>query len=300
MALPDDLAKQVTNTLDTVTDVTGTKRVTVLASKATTYLLDHAAQFIGATCVMVIGIVVTGWVARGLMRYLERRKFEPPESLLIIVVVRVLLIGLTILTAWDVCGYSISAVIAGSGALVVGAGLALQGLLGNIIAGMTLIFTKPFRVGEYIEILGSQGLVTHIDIISTTIVQMDHSKIVIPNHKIAGEVLRNFGSIRQVNVSIGIGYQSDLKNAMELAHQALAKNPRVLHKPAPIITIGALRDSAVALSIKSWVKAGDIELAEGELNEAILENFRQNKIEIPFPRRDIYVVNAATPSLSIP
>ena len=83
---------------------------------------------------------------------------DPPERLLIVLVVRILLLGLTVMVALDVCGYPISAVIAGLGVLGVGVGFAMQGLFGNIIAGVTLIFTKPFRVGEYIEILGVQGL----------------------------------------------------------------------------------------------------------------------------------------------
>ena len=176
MALPDGLTQQVTNTLDAVSDVTGAKRVSKLADKATSYLADHAAQFVSGIIILVIGIVVTGWVARALSRLLERKKLEPPERLLIVVVVRVLMIGLTVMVVSDACGYSIGAVLASLGVLAVGIGFALQGLLANIIAGMTLIFTRPFLVGEYIEILGAQGLVTHIDIVSTTLIQIDDGK----------------------------------------------------------------------------------------------------------------------------
>jgi small conductance mechanosensitive channel len=240
-------------------------------------------------------LVVSGWVARLILRALERRNLEPPERLLITAVVRLLMIGLTTMVALDVCGYPISAVIAGLGVLGVGMGFAMQGLFGNIIAGVTLIFTKPFRVGEYIEILGVQGLVSHMDILSTTLLHTDQSKVVIPNHKIIGEVLHNLGAVRQINLLVGVGYQTDLKKARDLVVQILTRNQRILPNPEPIVAVDALRDSAIALSVKSWVKVADYEPAEGEIYEAIVESFRRHQIELPFPRRDIHVIDASTP-----
>jgi small conductance mechanosensitive channel len=293
MPLLADIAGNLTNTLDTVSDVTGAKQVGKLANKATDYLAEHSAQLIGGTIVLVIGIVVAGWIARAMAHALEKRQtLEPPERLLIIVVARLLMLGLTVTVALDVCGYPIGAVIGGLSVLAVGVGFAMQGLLGNIIAGLTLIFTKPFRVGEYIEILGTQGMVTHIDIVSTTMRQLDHSKVVIPNHKIVGEVLHNFGTVRQLNLAVGVGYQTDLKQARDLAAKVLVDHKHVLQKPEPMVAVGALRDSAIALSIKFWVRVHDYEIAEGEINEAIIECFRQNKIELPYPQRDVRIVNS--------
>jgi small conductance mechanosensitive channel len=290
----------MTNALEKVSNATGAEKVGDLADQVTRYLAQHSAQLIGGTIVLAIGIVVTGWVAQALARALEKRQnLERPERLLIIVVVRLLMLGLTLIVALDVCGYPIGAVIAGGSVLAVGIGFAMQGLLSNIIAGLTLIFTKPFRVGEYVEILGAQGLVVHIDIISTTLLQIDHSKVVIPNHKIVGEVLHNFGGVRQLNLSVGVGYQTDLKRARELAAGVLAQSKRVLTEPAPIVAVGALRDSAIAISIKFWVNVADYEHAEGEVNEGIVECFRLHQIEIPFPHREIRIINAP-PAARIP
>lgn len=292
MPLDGQLTETLTNTLDKVSDVTGAKHVSRLADQARDYLYAHAAQFVGGTVVFVIGIVVTGWLAKGLARVLEKREnLEPPERLLIVMVARILMFGLTLMIALDVAGYPITAMLAGFGALAVGVGFAMQGLLSNIIAGLTLIFTKPFLVGEYIEILGTQGQVTHVNIISTSLVQLDHSRVVIPNHKIIGEVLRNFGTVRQVCLLVGIGYKTDVKQARELAQQTLAANRRVLREPEPIITVSALRESTLGFSIKFWVNVADYELAEGELNETIVECFHRNKIEMPYPRREVHIVN---------
>jgi small conductance mechanosensitive channel len=295
MPLTADLTEKVTNTLDKVSDVTGTKQVGELAGKASDYLVRHSAQIIGGTIVLMIGVVVSGWVARALSRSLERRQnLDPPERLLIMVVARLLMLSLTVAVVLDVCGYPLKAIIAGLGVLGIGIGFAMQGLLGNIIAGVTLIFTKPFRVGEYIEILGVQGLVSHMDIMTTTLLHTDQSRVVIPNHKIVGEILHNLGTARQVNVVVGVGYQTDLKKARHLILQILARNPRVLPAPAPIVAVDALRDSAIAISIKSWVKVADYEFAAAEINEAVVESFRLHQIEIPFPQHDIRIIHAPT------
>lgn len=280
----------MTNALGEVSHVAGGEKVNALANKASDYLAQHSEQLISGTIVLVMGVVITGWVARALGRLLDRRKtLEPPERLLVLVVVRVLLIGLTVTVALDVCGYPIGAIVGGLGALAVGIGFGMQGLVSNIIAGLTLIFTKPFRVGEYVETLGAQGLVTHVDVISTTLQQIDHSKVVIPNHKIVGEVLRNFGAHRQITVNVGVAYETDLKQARDLAASVLARSPHVLPKPAPIIGVTALKESAVALSIKFWVKLHDYEKAEGEVNESLVQTFRQNKIEIPLPQHEVHL-----------
>ena len=152
---------------------------------------------------------------------------------MIVLVIRILLLGLTIMAAADVCGYPVRAVLAGLGVIGLGIGFAMQGLFGNIIAGVTLIFTKPFRVGEYIEIAGVQGQVKTIELFVTVLTHSDMSRVVIPNKKIVGEVLHNYGHIRQLNLSVGVAYGTDLNNALTIARAVLAQNPRVLKDPEP-------------------------------------------------------------------
>jgi small conductance mechanosensitive channel len=172
----------------------------------------------------------------------------------------------------------------------------MQGLVSNMIAGLTIIFTKPFRVGEYVEILNVQGVVCHIDIISTTLTHADASKIVIPNHKIIGEIVHNFGTVRQIALAVGVGYQTDLKRAQELVMEVLERNPRVLREPKPVVLVGALQDSAITINAYPWVKLPDYALAQSELNQTIVECFREHQIEIPFPQRDIRILNAPVSS----
>ena len=98
--------------------------------------------------------------------------------------------------------------LAGLGVAGAGIALATQGVLSNVVAGLTIIFTKPYRVGEYIAIVGVEGRVETINIFSTQLTHADRSRIVVPNRKIVGEILHNYGRIRQCELHVGVSYES--------------------------------------------------------------------------------------------
>jgi small conductance mechanosensitive channel len=186
-----------------------------------------------------------------------------------------------------------TALIAGFSVAGVGVGIAVSGLLSNIFAGLTIIFTKPFRVGEYIAILNCNGVVHSIELTTTTLLKPDTSHIVIPNHKIIGEILQNHGVIRQLNLTVGVGYSTDLNRAQALIREILASNKRVLKDPAPGVAVSGFGDSAINISVLPFTRLEDMGAAQTELNQAIVEKFRAANIEIPFPQREIRVLNPA-------
>jgi small conductance mechanosensitive channel len=187
----------------------------------------------------------------------------------------------------------VTALIAGVSVAGVGVGLALQGVLGNLVAGLTIIFTKPFRVGEWIEIAGVSGQVTKIELFSTTLVHTDQSRVVIPNRKIVGEILHNYGNVRQLDLSVGVAYGTNLSDATAIVRRVLAANPRVLTEPAPVVGVTMLADSSINIAIRPWIKVGDYVLAQGEINQAIAEQLRAASISIPFPQREVRLLNGA-------
>ena len=167
----------------------------------------------------------------------------------------------------------------------------LQGVLGNLVAGLTIIFTKPFRVGEYIEVVGVSGEVKHIELFSTMLLHSDMSRVMVPNRKLVGEILHNYGHIRQLDLSVGVGYGTNMDGALKIVRKILATNPRVLKDPAPFVGISALGDFSIQVTIKPWTKVPDYGSAQVEIYEAILNQFRANKIEIPFPQREVRLLN---------
>ena len=255
-------------------------------------LIKYGLQVLGAIVILAAGLLLARWVGNMTQKWLQRLEMEPPVRTLLTRVVRMLVVVLTLIVALDTFGVKVAPLIAGLGIAGVGIGLALQGVLGNVMAGLSIIFTKPYRVGEYIEIVGVYGQVETIDIFSTNLVHADRSRVVIPNRKIVGEILHNYGTMRQLNLSVGVGYGTNLTEALTIVHDVLGKNPRVLKDPAPAVGISQLADSAITVSINPWVKVPDYGPAQAELYQAFVERLRARNIDIPFPQREVRLVNA--------
>jgi small conductance mechanosensitive channel len=254
--------------------------------------LRFGPKMLAAVLILALGVMVSRWVGRWLERGLMHIELEPPVRLLLLRIGRALVMLLFVVMALQNLGVELLPLIAGLGIAGAGIALALQGVLGNVAAGLSIIFTKPFRVGEYISIAGEEGRVETITLFSTTLSHTDRSLIVIPNRKIAGEILHNFGRIRQLDISVGVAYDTDLDVALAAIEGVLKNNPRVLADPAPVLQAGKLGDWAVNISVKPWVAVPDYGMAVGELNKALLEVLRDKRIEIPFPQQEVRLIGA--------
>ena len=250
-------------------------------------VIRYGFQVLGAITILAVGLILASWIGKFTDRSLQSRVKEPPMRLLMVRVVRMLVLLLTLLVALDKFGFQIAPLVAAVGVAGVGVGFAFQGVLGNIIAGLSIIFTKPYRVGEYIELLGVHGQVVTIELFSTALVQNDQSRVIIPNRKIVGEILHNYGTIRQLQLKVGVAYGARLDEALALAHEVVAANPRVLKEPAPVIGIDELADSSVTLSLQPWVAVAEMATAKAEIYQAVVERFQSRKIDIPFPQREV-------------
>jgi len=189
-------------------------------------------------------------------------------------------------------GVQIAPLLAGIGVAGLGVGLALQGVLSNVIAGLSIIFTKPYRVGEHISLLGVQGDVLTIDLFTTTLVHPDRSRVVIPNRKVVGEILHNFSHIRQLHLAVTVAYSTNLTETLALVRSILDSNPGVLKDPGPAVGISQLGDSGITISIDPWVPVADLGRLQGELNQMLVERFQTAHIEIPFPQREVRMLSA--------
>jgi small conductance mechanosensitive channel len=275
------------------TATTAVHTIDQIRIKIIDFATDYGLQIIGALIILTIGAIIAWWLGRILGRWLEKKKIEPPLCMLATRVARLLVFGFACVAALEKLHYDTKSIIAAIGVAGVGIGLAMQGVLGNLVAGLTIIFTKPFRVGEYIEIASVQGQVTHMELFSTMLVHPDRSRIMVPNRKIVGEILHNYGQIRQLDLNVGVAYGTDVDSALKIVRDILAANPRVLKEPAPVVGIAAFGDSSIQIMVKPWTAVADYNnnKMQLEINEAILHQFRANKIEIPFPQREVRLIN---------
>jgi small conductance mechanosensitive channel len=256
--------------------------------------IELAFQFgpkvLAALAILVAGFMVGKWVGRALEGALEKFDLEPPVRMLLVRLVRVAVLALFMIMALQNLGVELLPLIAGLGVAGAGIALAMQGVLSNVVAGLTIIFTRPFRVGEYISVAGVEGRVEAISLFSTTLSHTDLSRVVVPNRKIVGEILHDYGQIRQLHLVVGVAYDTDLNAALASVNDVLRNNPRVLPDPAPVIQVVNLADSSVSIGIKPWVKVVDYVAASGEIHKAVLETFRVRDIVIPFPQREVRLI----------
>ena len=246
-----------------------------------------------ALLIAFAGLLTARRVGSLLGRLLIRCGLEAPVRALLTRITQALVFGLFAIMAMQNLGVELLPLVAGLGVAGAGIALALQGVLGNVAAGLTIIFTQPFHVGDYISIGHEEGEVLDISLFATTLGHIDQSKVVIPNRKIVGEILHNCGRIRRLSLSVGVAYGTDIPAALAQVSELLRANPRVLETPAPVVGVAQLGDSAVQIAIAPWVKVPDYEAATSEINQAVLAAFAGNGIEIPYPQRVVRLVERA-------
>jgi small conductance mechanosensitive channel len=247
-------------------------------------------RLLTALLIMVAGLFVSGWVTRWVTQFLGHRDLEPPLRLLLARIAAALSMLLFALLALQNLGVELLPLVAGLGVVGAGVALATQGVLSNIVAGLSIIFSKPFRVGEYIAIAGVEGVVESITLFNTTLGHVDRSLVVVPNRKVVGEILHNYGRIRQLDVSVGVAYDSDLGIAVDVIRAALQDNPRVLREPQPVVQPMQLGDSSVSIAVKPWVAVQDQVAVTGEIYAAVLTTLRARGIVIPPPQREVRLI----------
>lgn len=255
--------------------------------------MHYGPKVLVAIIILIIGVYAGRWAGRAMDRALTKLELEPPVRQLLDRVVQLLVLGLFAVIALQNIGVELLPLVAGVGVVGAGIALAMQGVLGNLAAGLTIIFTRPFRVGEYVSMLGEEGEVETITLFNTVLGHPDLSRVVIPNRMIVGEILHNYGGIRQINVVVGVAYDTDLNKALAAIDQVLKANPKVLQDPQPLIRVTTLADSSINIAVSPWVEVSDYIQAPGELNKAIVEAFRSGAINIPFPQREVRLLGNA-------
>jgi small conductance mechanosensitive channel len=265
-----------------------------LKAEGIKFAADKGPALIGAIVILIAGFILARMVCRLMGKWLEGRHMDPPVRMLLTRVTWLIIMALFFMVALGTLGIAVGPLIALMSVAGVGVGLAMQGVLGNLVSGLVIIFTKPFRVGEFIEVVGNYGQVSVIELFSTTLVHPDRSHVVIPNRKISGEILHNYGTIRQHDISVGVAYNTNLTAALSVINEILARNPRVLKDPAPAVAVSSFGASSIDIAVKPWSTVQELGPAGAEIRLAIVDAFRERKIEIPFPQMEVRMVGQGT------
>ena len=264
-----------------------------LAAHALGWLRDNLAHLAGALLVLVIGAILARLLSRAADRALTRSgRIEPTVAKFLSNIIKYALwvvVAITVLTQF---GVQTTSIIAALGGLALAVGLALQGTLSNVAAGVMILIQRPFRVGETITAGIVTGKVEGIGLFTTEVIQLDGLYVMVPNNELWNKPIVNFSRMptRRFELLIGIGYGDNIELARgELL--ALAKaDTRVLTDPEPVVFVAALAESAVTMGLRVWCNTDDYLGLSWALTEAAKTRFAQAGITIPFPQREVRTI----------
>jgi len=254
------------------------------------FVMNYSFQLIGAVIIIILGFYVGKKVATAVGNLCARNDLDVTLTKFIVALVKFgVIIGASIIAVGKL-GITITPFIAGIGAASLGAGLALQGTLSNYGAGISIIVTRPFIVGNTISVKGVFGIVEEIRLGYTILLTEDGEQITIPNKYIVGEVIVNSFEYRIVESTVGIAYNSDMDKAIELILKELGNFSEFISSEAkPQVGIKEFGDSSVNIEYRYWAKTDIYFETQYKINLAIFNTLKQNSIEIPFPIRDVYL-----------
>ncbi len=253
------------------------------------FIVKYSFQILGGIIILIIGVSVARWISRWVIIFCQKKNLDITLSKFFGNVVKILVLTFVIIITLGQFGISIAPFIAALGAVVLGASFAIQGPLSNYGAGLVIILSRPFVVGNTITVKGVSGIVEEISLATTILLTADGEKITIPNKHIVGEILVNSYADKVVEMSIGISYKDNPKKAVDLIKETLQRFPQISSEHPPQIGIQEFADSAINIGLRYWVPTKEYFQTIYKVNLNVYESLIAAGFTIPFPQRDIHI-----------
>lgn len=263
-----------------------------LLNQAVDLGIDYGLDLLGALVILIAGWALAGWVRRRLLRVLDRTpRVDQTLRPVIASVVRYAILVFVVIAVLARFGVQTTSVIALLGAAGLAVGLALQGTLQNIAAGIMLLFLRPFRVGDYIDAEGLSGTVGEIGLFTTEMRTYQGIYLEVPNAKLWNRAILNYSRVeaRRLDIVVGISYGDDIDKAQAALLDLMTSDSRANAEPEPQVMVKELADSSVNLNLRCWAAPGDYWGLLFDLNKAIKQRLDAEGITIPFPQRDVHL-----------
>lgn len=254
------------------------------------FLLNAAQQIGLAAVLLVFGFTLAGFVKRRILRLAERLDyFDVTLGSFLASVARYGIYAITIIFVMQQFGFQTTSLVALIGAAGLAIGLALQGVLGGIAAGVMIVSFRPIRVGDFIEVNGKMGTVKDITIFTTELASLDNVKIIIPNSEVWGNTITNYSvyDTRRAEWVFGVSYGANLAKAEDIIRETIVSDPRSLKDPEPFLQVNNLGDFSVDFLVRVWVPASEYFQYQADMKRKVKEALDAGGIEIPFPTRTV-------------
>ena len=283
------------NTLDTTTDMItqDISSVSKWFEELPARLLDSTPKIIGAVIIIVIGWFFSKLAGKLLVKIMQKNNVD--ESVhhflksMLVVSMRIVFV----IFALSVLGFDISSFAAALGAAGITAGLGLQGLISQFASGIEIMFNKPFKAGDFIELENIMGKVEEIRFMNTTLLTIDNRKIIVPNSHITSNNLINYTAQnkRRIDLKFNIGYGDDIAKAKQIIRNAFEECPYTISDPEPRIAVGAHGESSVVIDTLVWCNSEDYWSAFYDMQERVKLDFDKAGINIPYNQLDVHITN---------
>ncbi|MHA1597465.1 MAG: mechanosensitive ion channel family protein [Alphaproteobacteria bacterium] len=260
--------------------------------------IDYGLDVIGAIVILVIGWTIAGWIRRMTLRGLDRMgRMDATIKPILANMVRYVILLFVVIAVLARFGVETTSIIAVFGAAGLAVGLALQGTLSNIAAGVMLLTLRPFSVGETIDSGGINGTVQEVGLFTTTLRTSDGLYISAPNSTLWGATITNFSRnpTRRIQLVVGVSYDDDLDGAAAEMKSLMTTDDRVLKDPEPQVLITELGASSVNLTLRCWTETCDSWQTQCDLTRAVKLRLDETGYSLPFPQMDVHMVDAKTP-----
>ncbi|WNC73287.1 mechanosensitive ion channel family protein [Thalassotalea psychrophila] len=258
------------------------------------FFANYTFQLIGAFLIFLIGYFIAGKISNWVLKLCDRHKLDVTLSSFLASATKMILVLLITIVALGKLGISITPFIATLGALSLGVGLALQGLLANYAAGFNIIIVRPFVVGDTIKVQGVSGIVKEVLLAYTILENEDGVEITIPNKHIVGEVLHNSAHDSLMELSVGIAYQHNPLEVINMLAPLIENIDACSEHKKPQVGIDEFGDNSIVIGIRLWVPTKSYHASKYQANAVIYEALDAANIKIPYPQRDIHMVSAAS------
>ncbi|MCM8530239.1 MAG: mechanosensitive ion channel [Lentisphaeraceae bacterium] len=246
-----------------------------------------------ALLIFFVGRILISGVISMSDKLMEKSKVEDTLRSFIKALIKITLMVVVILAALEQVGVKTTSFIAILAAAGLAIGMALKDTLGNFASGVMIILFKPYKVGHFVEVAGTSGVIEEVNLFNTVLRTGDNIQMYIPNGSITGGKISNYSvkPTRRIDLIIGCGYDDDLKAVKEALVTIVSSHEKVLEEPEPIVAVSNLGDNSVNFVVRPWVNNADYWPVRFELIEQIKLMFDEKGFSIPYPQRDIHVYN---------
>jgi small conductance mechanosensitive channel len=261
------------------------------------FLVKYSFQVIGAFIILIVGALVAKWMSSLLLKLFEKKNFDITLSKFLVNTVKLIIIVFAVIVAIGKFGITISPLIAALAAMAFGASFAIQGPVANYGAGLVIILTRPFVVGNTITVAGVNGVVDEVKLGATILTDEDGVMITIPNKHITGEIIHNSEQWKIVEEVVGISYSSNPEDAIRIVKKCLDQFEEISKDPPSQVGIQKFGDSSINIGYRYWVPTIKYFQTLYKVNLTVYKQLIAEDVEIPFPQRDVRIVSRSVAEL---